>query len=185
MNLTRNRCGNCGKRGGFMTVTEFDGQKIPGTFCKKCGMFRADPQSERFDVSCGGCKKTMHNASRLIDIVHVRTVVGSDKKERQEKTLLQKGEERKTYMCVNCSKARVEKGLHDIDDVLTRYLLPCKICGSHQGYIDAPEGTENVSTAGALCETCAPRGQELMANDKAIDIAVKNVAGVPSDSILK
>ncbi len=178
MGLVNNACVKCGKRGGLTKATEFAGQKLPGSLCKKCGSFIADKQSVTFDVSCDGCKKSMHYASIEAEVSIMETVTDDKGKKSQRKLVIHQGAPRKKYMCPPCSEKRVAKGEHDIDEVLTRYPIYCAGgCGNLQGYEDAFEGETIKNPTMGFCMACTPREQELQANDKALDDAAKSVAG--------
>ena len=179
MGIEQNGCANCGKRGGLTKVTEFDGQKLPGALCKKCGFFIADKQSQEFNVSCDGCKKSMGYAAVRIPVIHMRTILDKDKKVKERQvTVLDKGEQKKKFMCVDCSKKRVENGEHDPDETLTRYETHCMVrsCGKVIGWKDAPEGTDSVTVdQDGYCKPCTPKAVDMYENGKAIDEAVKSV----------
>lgn len=168
MGIELNRCPWCGKRGGLVKMTDFGKEKVPGSFCKKCGLFMADKQSKMFDVACDGCRKPMHYAAIKVDVV----VDGK---------LVHKGDEPKKFMCLGCSAKRIEKNIQDVDGVLTRH--PCYCvggCGSLQGYVDFPEGTENVNTRVITCEDCTEKVRAIETNTEVIDEAVKNIPPIPS-----
>lgn len=177
MGLEHNACSKCGKRGGLTKVTEFDGQDLPGSFCRKCGFFIADHRSERFDVRCGDCDKPMGTASVQVPVTHMGPVPKEKGAERAV-TVIHKGEQRKTYMCPGCSKRRVEKGGHDVDEVLTRYPVYCLGgCGALQAYNDHPEGTEDINPTRLICPTCTPKAIAVAESNVAIDKIVKDVSG--------
>lgn len=160
--MKKNHCPDCGKSGGLTKVAEFGKEKVPGSFCKKCGRFAPDKQSKTISLTCA-CGKDLGPLAHQVDVV----VDGK---------IAHKGETPKKYFCVSCSKKRVEKGEHDVDEAMTRYPVNCIDCGTLLSYLDHSEGTEDVNTKIAYCDTCTVRIRELKSNENSIDGLVKDVS---------